>query len=144
VSAVAPRLAATVLYVEDVGRALAFYESAVGLRRRYTDDRGVYADLDTGDTVLALTARRSAEHESCPRAESGAAGAPAPVEIAIEVDDVAGAVERAIEFGAELVRAPEMKYWGQTIGFVRDPDGHVIQFCSPLPAPFGPGVATAP
>jgi lactoylglutathione lyase len=143
VSIVAPRLAATVLYVEDVGRALAFYE-ALGFRRRFTDDRGLYADLDTGASTLALTARKSAAHESSPRAESPLAGPPAPVEIAIEVEDVAGAVERAVELGGALVRAPEMKYWGQTIGFVRDLDGHVIQFCSPLPAPFGPGVATVP
>lgn len=130
----AVRLVSTVLYVEDVGRAVAFYETAVGFRCRLRDDRGLYADLETGGSTLALIARRSAEQESAPRMDVSVPGPPPPIELAVEVEDVAGAVERAVESGAELVRSPETKYWGQTIGFVRDLDGHVIQFCSVHPA----------
>jgi lactoylglutathione lyase len=134
VTSVPPRLVSTVLYVADVERAVAFYEAAIGFRCRLTDDRGVYADLETGGSTLALIAQRSAAQESCPRGDSHRDGSPPPIEIAVEVDDVPAAVERATQAGAELVRAPETKYWGQTTGFVRDLDGHVIQFCSRHPA----------
>jgi lactoylglutathione lyase len=127
------RLLSAVLYVEDVSRAVAFYESAVGFRHRFTDDRGVYAELDTGGSMLSITARRTTAEESCHRADSSLPGPPPPNDIAIEVDDVAGAVRRAVASGGLLVRNPETKYWGQTIGFVRDPDGHMIQFCTPAP-----------
>jgi lactoylglutathione lyase len=134
VTVVTTRLIATVMYVEDVARSVAFYEAALGFRCRYTDDRGVYADLDTGGSTLALNAQRSAAHESCTRTDSHLGGPPPSVEIAIEVDDVAGAVARAVASGAVVVRDPEMKYWGQTIAFVRDPDGHMIQLCSLRPS----------
>ncbi len=127
------RLFSAVLYVDDVQRTVAFYEAAVGFRHRFTDDRGVYAELDTGGSVLSITARRETPRESTTRIELDPSGPPPPNDLAIEVDDVAGAVRRAVEAGGALVRDAETKYWGQTIGFVRDPDGHMIQFCSPAP-----------
>jgi hypothetical protein len=45
-----------ILYVEDVSSALAFYEEAFGLSRRFfhEDDGKAYGELETGATRLAF------------------------------------------------------------------------------------------
>ena len=48
-------------------------------------------------------------------------------------DDVEAAVVRAREAGAAVVKEPVVKPWGQTVAYVRDPDGTLIEVCSPLP-----------
>ncbi len=127
-------LGATVLHVADVERALAFYERAFGLRRRFVDDSGVYAELDTGATTLALTQRDFAAEEACATAPGGLDVPPPPCELALTVADVDAAVAAALAAGAQPVRAPVMKYWGQVVAYVRDPDGHLGQICTPLAA----------
>jgi catechol 2,3-dioxygenase-like lactoylglutathione lyase family enzyme len=127
-------LDATVLHVADVERSLSFYEQAFGLQRRFVDDRGLYAELETGATTLALTQRDFAAEESCATAPGGL-DAPAPAcELAFSIADVAAGVASAVAAGATLVRAPTTKYWGQVVAYVRDPDGHLVQIATPLDA----------
>jgi uncharacterized glyoxalase superfamily protein PhnB len=49
---------------------------------------------------------------------------------------VTGAVDeafrRALAAGAEAVRPPAVKPWGQTVAYLRDPDGFLVEPCSPL------------
>ena len=54
------RFGYTILYVSDVDASLEFYERALGQRRRFVHDSGQYAELDTGDTALALAAHELA------------------------------------------------------------------------------------
>src|SRR5207237_1408225 len=49
----AMKLAYTTLFVPDIEQALAFYETAFGLRRRFVHESGQYAELETGTTALA-------------------------------------------------------------------------------------------
>lgn len=46
----------TILYVQDVEQALAFYETAFGFVRRFLHDSGLYGELETGSTTLAFAA----------------------------------------------------------------------------------------
>lgn len=44
--------------------------------------------------------------------------------------------QRAVEHGAVAVSEPEMKEWGQKVGYVRDIDGIVVRigsYVNPLP-----------
>lgn len=41
--------------------------------------------------------------------------------------------EKAIKAGAESVYKPSKKPWGQTMSYVRDPDGHLVSFSSHKP-----------
>lgn len=119
-----------VLYVADVERSLCFYERAFGLTRRFVDDRLVYAELETGTTTLALTQRAFAEGNACRTLSIDSD--PPPTEIAFTVEDVGDGVESAIAAGGALVRSPALRYWGQTVAYVRDPDGYLLQLSSPL------------
>ena len=37
--------------------------------------------------------------------------------------------------GATPVKPPERRPWGQVVGFVRDPDGFLVEICTPVPPP---------
>jgi catechol 2,3-dioxygenase-like lactoylglutathione lyase family enzyme len=51
----------TIIYVPDVAAALAFYEQAFGLVRRFLHESGQYGELETGATVLAFSRHDLAE-----------------------------------------------------------------------------------
>jgi uncharacterized glyoxalase superfamily protein PhnB len=124
----------TILHVPDVPETVAFYERAFGLRRRFIDDTGEFAEMETGSTVLAFAAHRLIERMAFHQPDHGR---PHGMEIALvtEADQVDAAYRRAVEAGAEAVQAPERKPWGQIVGFVRDPNGFLVEVCSSVPAP---------
>jgi lactoylglutathione lyase len=128
----APRFGYTILYVADVAASLAFYERALGQRRRFVHDSGQYAELDTGPTALALAARElaAANVPGLYRPERRA-GAQPTFEVCFVTDDVQGAFERATSEGAEPVTEPQTKPWGQQVAYVRDLDGNLIEIASP-------------
>jgi lactoylglutathione lyase len=44
--------------------------------------------------------------------------------------DVADAFRRTLREGARTVAGPAEKPWGQTVAYVRDPDGILVELCS--------------
>jgi PhnB protein len=48
-----------------------------------------------------------------------------PVVIYLYVEDVDATVQRALDRGAKLVVAIETHFWGDRIGWVQDPAGHM-------------------
>lgn len=124
------KLRYTILYVADVPEALAFYERAFGLPRRMLHPSGDYGELDTGGTSLSFSSRRLI----AALGKSPAAPDPArpTFEIAFETNDVAAAWERALAAGAEPVQPPRQEEWGQTTAYVRDPDGFLVEICTPV------------
>jgi lactoylglutathione lyase len=123
----APNLAYIILYVPDVASTLAFYERAFDLERRFVHASGTYAELETGGTALAFCDEASAPA----RITRSRRGADAPAfEIAFVVDDVEAAFGRAVDAGAEGVAAPEQKPWGQTVAYVADDNGVLVELCT--------------
>jgi len=47
--------------------------------------------------------------------------------------DVASLYDRAVKAGAAAVARPATKPWGQTLAYVRDMDGFLVELCTPLP-----------
>ena len=47
-------------------------------------------------------------------------------------NDVERAYDHALANGANAVKAPMEMPWGQTVSFVSDPDGILIEICSPV------------
>ena len=124
------KLRYTILYVADVGEALAFYERAFGLSTRMLHPSGDYGELDTGGTTLSFSSRRLiAALGKNPAAPDRARPT---FEIAFETHDVAAAWERALAAGAEAVQPPRQEDWGQTTAYVRDADGFLVEICSPV------------
>ena len=126
------RFGYTILYVSSVEASLEFYERALGQRRRFVHESGEYAELDTGETVLAFAVHELAA-ANLPGVFGPVQDGPArpPFEICFVTTDVQGAFDRAISEGAAAVTAPQTKPWGQDVAYVRDPDGNLVELASP-------------
>lgn len=127
------QLGYTILYVEDVRISVAFYEKAFGLSASFVHESGDFGAMDTGTTTLAFSSRRLMTElkknpaKPDPKAPCG--------EIAFLTDDVRGALETAVRAGATLIQAPEDMPWGQTVAYVADPDGFLVELCTPVAPP---------
>jgi lactoylglutathione lyase len=131
-----PLLGYVILYVNDVAASLAFYEKAFGLSRRFFhDDNGkAYGELETGVTRLAFASVTLAnEHLKQPVMAAAPNQAPLGVEIALTTPDVPTLFQRAIQAGATTVSEPATKPWGQTVAYVRDNSGFLVELCTPMP-----------
>lgn len=123
----------TILYVGDVAAALDFYERAFGLVRGFLHETGDYGELATGETKLAFSSRALMRQLG---KAPGRARPEAPVfEIAFETADVDAAFERAVAAGARPVQAARDEPWGQRTAYVADPDGYLVEICSPVQLP---------
>ena len=122
-----------IVYVRDVEASVRFYERAFGIGLRFAAEGGEYAELDTGATALGLASNSmAAQNFAQPVRENDAAQAPAAFEIGFEGEDVAAAYARAVEAGATPLAEPVQKPWGQTVAYVRDPDGIIVELGSPV------------
>jgi lactoylglutathione lyase len=127
------RFAYTILYVPDVARSIGFYERAFGLTARFVADSGEYGELDSGATTLGFAQEDFAEGGRGLRARPlRPDDEPPAFEIAFVCDDVPAAYEQAIEGGATAVAEPKQKPWGQTVAYVRDGDGALVEIATPM------------
>ena len=125
-----------ILYVEDVSSALAFYEGAFGLSRRFfhEDDGQAYGELETGVTRLAFASLELAKASLKQDVLAAALDKPPlGVEIALVTGDVPALYARAVKAGATAVTEPATKPWGQTVAYLRDRAGHLVELCTPVP-----------
>lgn len=122
----------TIIYVADVGASLAFFEKAFGLKTRFQHESG-YGELETGETTLAF-ATHDLGKANLPAGYLAADTSPLPlgVEIALVTESVAQAHEHAVAAGAVSLKDPLVKPWGQTVSYVRCPDGTRVELCSPI------------
>jgi lactoylglutathione lyase len=123
----------TIVYVADVLRSLEFFEVAFGIKTRFVHESGAYGELETGQTALAF-----ASHELGTRnlalgyIAADTAPRPLGIEIALVTDSVNEAHKKAIAAGARSLAEPAIKPWGQTVSYVRCPDGILVELCSPV------------
>jgi lactoylglutathione lyase len=123
----------TIIYVPDVLASVEFFEKAFRLKRRFVHESGDYGELDTGATALAFaTHELGASNLPGGYVKANQSDTPLGMEIALVTDNVADAHARAIEAGAVSIKAPLVKPWGQTVSYVRCPDGTLIEICSPV------------
>ena len=119
--------------MDNVPDTLAFFENALGFKRGFLHESGQYGELDTGVTKLSFSStnlmKQLGKNPQPPQRS-------APTfEIAFETDDVAAALKRALDAGAELIQDVKTEEWGQTTSYVSDPNGYLIEICSPAQLP---------
>lgn len=120
-----------ILYVPDVEGAVAFYERAFGLDCRFVHASGDYAEMATGATVLAFAADElAASNFAADYRRADPASPPSAFEVAFVTEDVGAAFERAVDAGAAALSAPTQKPWGQTVAYVRDGNGVIVELCT--------------
>lgn len=122
-----------ILYVDDVAAALTFYERAFGLTRLFLHESGDYGELATGETKLAFSSKALMNQLG---KTPGTADPKHPVfELAFETEDVAAALNKAVEAGATPVQEAREEPWGQITSYVSDPFGYLVEICSPVQLP---------
>jgi catechol 2,3-dioxygenase-like lactoylglutathione lyase family enzyme len=126
------KFAYTIIYVKDVTTSIDFFERAFSLKRRFIHESG-YGELDTGTTTLAF-----ASHDlgvmNLPDGyiQADQSDRPLGMEIALVTEDVEQAYAQALSAGATSIKKPLAKPWGQTVAYVRCPDGTLVEICSPV------------
>jgi lactoylglutathione lyase len=121
----------TILYVQDVEKSVAFYESTFGFSRKFVTPENDYGELITGETTISFASKKlAAQNLSEGFIESSLDDKPFAIEIGFITDDVAELVQKATSFGAIVVKEPTQKPWGQIVAYVRDLDGFLIEICT--------------
>jgi lactoylglutathione lyase len=122
-----------IFYVADVTATLEFYERAFGLTRRFLHESGDYGELETGSTALAFAENELARSNlSLNYRHNRHDQDPAGVDIGLVTTDVEVAYRHALKEGATSEAEPKIKPWGQTVAYVRDNNGLLVQICSPI------------
>ncbi len=106
--------------------------AAFGLTRRFIHESDLYAEMDTGGTVLAFAGNEAAEMNGLAIQPNDPVGLAAGWEICFVTEDVSGAFERAVTAGCTPVSKPSEKPWGQTVSYLRDLNGCLVEIASPI------------
>jgi len=91
--------------VSDLKKAIAFYESILGLKKR--DEWSNYATFNIGEMMLGL--------DPNPKAE---------LQIYMTVANVDDEYKTLKEKGVQFVTKPKDQYWGGRTALFKDPDGN--------------------
>lgn len=127
------KFAYTILYVQDVTKTITFYEKAFGFTRKFVTPENDYGELSAGETTLSFASTILAKSNMVGEfAESNLANKPFGIEIAFTTNDVEKIVQTAVSAGATIVENAKAKPWGQTVAYLRDLDGFLIEICTPL------------
>ena len=121
-----------IIYVPDVELALAFYEQAFNLERAFLHKSKQYGELKTGATKLVFVSESLALSNGVDFTKNQSDQPAAGFEIALVTDEVEEAYRHACEQGAFAVTEPTQKPWGQTVAYVRDLNGVLVELCSPM------------
>ena len=125
----------TIFTVSDVEKTLTFFTEAFGLARRFITPEADYGELDTGQTTLAFVVNELAHSnldDAGGFAELDPSKPPIAGSITLVTTDVAAVAARAVELGAVDYVSPTEKPWGQTVAYVRDHNGLLIEIATPI------------
>jgi lactoylglutathione lyase len=124
-----------IFYVADVRATATFFHEAFGLEPKFVTDEGDYGELATGATTLAFAA--------IPLAMDGLGSAggftpsdpdqpPQGASITLVSDELDALFTQALAAGATRYVDPIDKPWGQTVAYVRDANGILIELATPV------------
>ena len=111
------------LRVHDAGATIAFYQQAFGATEKFrlTEPSGRigHAELDFGGTCLMLSDEYPEYEVFGPKHFGGTS-----MSIHLHVENADAMIARAVQAGAQIVRAAKDEFYGERSGSVRDPFGH--------------------
>jgi PhnB protein len=112
------------LSIKGAGEAIEFYKKAFGaaevMRFPQPDGRVGHAELQIGDSRVMLADEFPEMDFLGPHARGGS-----PVHLHLYVEDVDTVVKRALSAGAREIRPVQDQFYGDRLGTVADPYGHV-------------------
>ena len=111
------------LTVRNAAQAIEFYQRAFGARERVRmptpDGKVGHAELQIADSIIMLGEECPDYGNVSPQTLEGS-----PVGLALYVENVDTAFERAVDAGATVKEAVSDKFWGDRAGSLTDPYGH--------------------
>ena len=111
------------LILNEASEAVAFYKRALGASEvlRMDDPSGKihHAEISIGGSRIMLADEHPDIQALSPKTIGGS-----PVSIHLYVEDVDGAVERAVASGAKLIRPVTDQFYGDRVGGIEDPFGY--------------------
>jgi lactoylglutathione lyase len=119
----------TILYVEDTARTLTFYRNVLGLSVKA--EHGSYIEFETGQTTLGFNTREDVQR-LIPDYTIPSRKAQKTLEIGFVTDDVPAPFQKVEAAEYKNVLTPVEKPWGQVLAYVLDPDGRLIELCTPM------------
>ena len=112
------------LVVDGAAEAIDFYSRIFGatelMRMPAPGNKIGHAEIKVGDSVVMLADAVAGMGHKSPKTLGGS-----PVSLLLYVEDTDTTVKRAIENGAKLSRPVEDQFYGDRMGTVEDPFGHV-------------------
>ena len=113
---------AVVLFVQDLGKCVAFYRDQVGMEVVFKDDVSTAFKMDKQDFLLLEFA---AAAEMVGEAMIGQQGAGHEVLLCADVDDVDAAYKTLTDKGVAFLKPPKDQPWGIRSAYFADPEGHL-------------------
>jgi predicted enzyme related to lactoylglutathione lyase len=110
------RIAYVNIFVTDLERAVAFYQSALGLELERADVSHGYASLSAGGVPLGLAVAGEDQSELVGRLSG----------VGLAVDDLEAEHARLVGLGVEFAMPPTRQPWGGFMALVLDPDGNAL------------------
>ncbi|TRX60572.1 VOC family protein [Fulvivirga sp. M361] len=124
----------TILYVKNVPQSIHFYKNAFGFEQKFLTPENDYGEIISGTTTIAFA---SVELGNANLKEgfskSDLKDKPFGIELAFTTQNVESLIKKATDEGAVLLEEVAVKPWGQKVGYIRDPDGFLLEICTPLP-----------
>jgi 3-methyladenine DNA glycosylase AlkD/predicted enzyme related to lactoylglutathione lyase len=120
----------TILAVEDLPRAVAFYGAAFGWPQ--VEAAPVYAEFALpGGLRLGVYQREAFGRNTGQEPARLAPDELAPTELYFHVDDLEEAIRRLQAAGARTLSARAVRAWGDEAAYLADPDGNVLVVARP-------------
>jgi uncharacterized glyoxalase superfamily protein PhnB len=120
------------LFVEDTSRSKEFYERVFDVAG--IDEGHGTVILPFGNVLLRLLGRAEAESEMLRQVPVADPSSGTTAQLGFGVDDADAYCAELAERGVSIVYGPVDRPWGRRNAGFRDPDGHVWQFGSDIPA----------
>lgn len=111
------------LIVDDAKAAIDFYTRAFGAKEKFRlpmGDRIGHAEIQIGDSVIMLADEFPDMDHLGPKSRGGTT-----VSLLHYVEDVDSAFRQALDSGAKETRPLENQFWGDRMGTLTDPFGHM-------------------
>jgi len=117
------------LFCRDVAAEIDFCKNTFGaverLRRPGPDGTAAHAVITIGPAMIMIEAEWPGLESRAPTMDGSS-----PVVMYVYVEDVDKTIERAVAGGAKILFPVQNQFWGDRMGWVMDPSGHVWTIAS--------------
>jgi lactoylglutathione lyase len=123
----------TILYVNDVVATVEFYTKSFGLDAGFVTPEADYGEVITGNTTLSFANLELGNSNiKSGFLEPNLENKPFGIELAFVTENIDETWQQAITAGATILEPIETKVWGQQVGYLRDPNGFLLEICTPM------------